>query len=276
MNGAADVLVDRAAGRPSLVRNLWSLIAYREMIRNLVLKDLKLKYRGSILGFLWSLVNPVATVGIYTFAFKYVMANAEPGFPFFVLLGVLAWSFFANSAMMSTGALIESSGLVKAVRFPYAVLPLATVLFNLTQYVLTAVVLLPAMFLLYRAPALGPLSVFPIILVLQVALTVGVALMLSAATIFFRDVRHFVDIAISFLFWTTPIVYSIDRVPDSVRPLVLASPMSPFVTAYQAIFYRGVWPDPAVWVGAIAYGVGALAIGIIWFSSVEHRFDEQL
>ncbi len=269
-------LVDRAAQSHTLVSSLVLLFAYRELVKNLVLKELKLKYRGSVLGFLWSLVNPLAMVGIYTLAFKYILATGQPGFPYFVLLGVLAWSFFANSAVMATGAIIEGSSLVKAVRFPRAVLPVAIVLFNLVQYLLTVVVLLPLMFLLYRVPPSGPMVLFPAFLALQVLFTVGLALMLAAATTFFRDVRHFVDIGLLILFWTTPIVYQINQAPEWLRPALLWSPMSPFVVAYQSIFYVGDWPDLSVWTAGVVYGFGVFAVGTMWFLSLENRLGEQI
>ena len=269
-------LIDRAAQRPSWVASLASILAYRELIRNLVLKDLKLKYRGSVLGFLWSLVNPLAMVGVYTLAFKYILGVRQPGFPFFILLGVMAWTFFANSAMLATGALIEGGSLVKAVRFPRAILPLATVLFSLIQYVLTIVTLLPLMFLLYKVPPAGPLVLFPVFLALQLAFTVGVSLMLAAATTFFRDVRHFVEIGLSMLFWTTPIVYPLTQAPDWLRPALLMSPMSPFIVAYQQIFYDGQWPGPWVWVAAAGYGLVTFALGSVWFMSIEDRLGERL
>jgi ABC-2 type transport system permease protein len=272
----APVLIDRAAARPALAASLLSVFSYRELVRNLVLKDLKLKFRGSVLGFLWSLVNPVAMVAVYTLAFKYILASKQPGFPFFVLLGVLAWSFFANSAVMSTGAIIDGGNLVKAVRFPRAVLPLATVLFNLTQYLLTVIVLLPAMFLIYRVPPSGPMLLFPVFLLLQVGFTIGVALILAAATTFFRDVRHFVDIGLSLLFWTTPIVYPLEQAPEWLRSALLVSPMTSFVVSYQRIFYDGEWPGALVWAGALGYGLGVFAIGTVWFMSVEDRFGEHI
>ena len=270
------VLVDRVVQRRSLSEGIRAIVAYRELLRNLVLKDLKVKYRGSVLGFLWSLVNPLAMVGVYTLAFNYILAVKQPDFPFFILLGVLAWTFFANSAMMSTGAIVDAGSLVKAVRFPRMILPLATVLFNLSQYLLTIVVLLPLMFLVYHRPPSGPMLLFPVFLALQLAFTIGVALMLSAATAFYRDVRHIVEVALSLLFWTTPIVYTFSQVPDNLRPILLLTPMTPFVVAYQQMFYYGRWPEARVWLSAIAYAVGALLIGTFGFRRVEDQLMEHL
>ena len=274
--GPAPRPIDRDANRTSVVATLIAIYAYRELVRNLVLKELKLKYRGSVLGFLWSLINPLAMVGVYTLAFKYIIGVQQPGFSFFILLGVMAWTFFANSAMLSTGAIVDGSGLIRAVRFPRAVLPLATVIFGLIQYLLTVVALLPLMFIVYKLPPPGPLLLFPIFLALQVAFVMGVALVLAAATTFFRDVRHFVEIALSMLFWLTPIVYPLTQAPPWLRPVLLLSPMSPFVVAYQDIFYLGVWPSAIVWAGALVYGVGVFSAGMWWFLSLEPRISEQL
>jgi ABC-type polysaccharide/polyol phosphate export permease len=162
------------------------------------------------------------------------------------------------------------------VRFPRAVLPLATVLFGLIQYLLTIVALLPLMFVAYKMPPIGPVLLFPVFLALHVAFVMGVALVLAAATTFYRDVRHFVEIGLSMLFWMTPIVYPLTQVPDWLRPVILISPMSPFVVAYQHIFYAGEWPALLTWIGALVYGLGTFVAGLWWFLSLEPQISEQL
>jgi homopolymeric O-antigen transport system permease protein len=162
------------------------------------------------------------------------------------------------------------------VRFPSAVLPLSTVLFNLAQHLLTIGMFFPLMFVLYRVPPAGPALVYPIFLVLQVLFTTGMSFMLAAATAYFRDVRHFVDIGLSLMFWTTPIVYPLGQIPQSLRGPLLASPMSPFIVAYQSIFYYGDWPSAGVWIGATSYGLGVFVVGFWWYLSIEDRLREQL
>jgi ABC-2 type transport system permease protein len=268
-------VVDRAEPLDSLATTLTALFRYRTLLRKLVLKDLKLKYRGSVLGFLWSVVNPLVMIGVYSFAFRFIMDNRTEGFVFLVLLGILAWTFFSSSAMMSTGAIADSGSLLKSVFFPRAILPIATVLFNLTQYLLMAVVFLPIMLIVFRVPPAAPMLAYPVFLGLQVIFTIGVALILATGTTFFRDVRHLLEVALAVLFWTTPIVYELQKVPVRFRLGVLASPLASYVVAYKDIFFYRRWPEPAVWTFAVAYAIIAFAIGAALLLAFEDRFAEQ-
>ena len=268
-------MIDRAAPLDSLGTTLAALIRYRTLIRKLVLKDLKLKYRGSVLGFLWSLVNPLVMIAVYSLAFRYILRTQTEGFVFLVLIGILAWTFFSSSAMMSTGSIADSGSLLKSVFFPRAILPISTVLFNLAQYLLMAVVFLPVMLIAFRIPPSAPMLAYPVFLALQVIFTIGVALMLATGTTFFRDVRHLLEVALAVLFWTTPIVYELSQVPERFRLAILASPVASYVVAYKDIFYYGRWPQPAVWTFAVAYAIIAFAIGAALLLAYEDRFAEQ-
>jgi ABC-2 type transport system permease protein len=270
------LMIDRAAERPNLGDTFVSLIRYRELIKNLVMKDLKLKYRGSVLGFLWSLVNPIVMITVYTLAFTFVMRTAVHGFVFFLLLGLLAWTFFASAAAMSTGAIIDSGNLMKSVSFPRAILPIAAVIFNLTQYLLTVLVLLPIMLTVYRVVPSAPMILYPVFVTLQVLFTIGVAFLLAAGTAFFRDTRHLLDIALSALFWLTPILYPLTQVPEKLRLLILLSPLSPFVVAYQQMFFYQQWPSFTVWAVGLVYSIGTFLLGAWLFLSLEDRLAEQL
>jgi ABC-2 type transport system permease protein len=269
-------LVDRTVEMTTIRSVVRSLIQYRELLKNLVLKDLKLKYRGSVFGFLWSLANPLLMTVVYTIAFTYILRIRTEAFVFYLLLGVLAWTFFANSASMSTGAIADNAGLLKSLRFPRAILPIETVLFNLAQYLLTVSVFLPMMLIWYRVPLGAPMLLFPVFLALQVILTIGVALFLATATAFFRDVRHLLEVALAVLFWTTPILYELKQVPDRIQLLVLLSPASPFIIAYHDMFYYGEWPNATIWLMAAAHATGAFLIGALLFMAAEDRFTEQI
>jgi len=268
-------LVDRA-DEMTLGVVLVSLYRYRSLLKALVLKDLKLKYRGSVFGFVWSLANPLLMIVVYTVAFTFILGIRNEMFVFYLMLGQLAWTFFASSTMMSTASIVDNTGLLRTVRFPRAILPIATVLFNFAQYLLTVAVFLPLMLAWYRIPLVAPMILFPAILLLHVAFTIGIALILATVTVFFRDVRHLVEVALAVLFWTTPIVYEIARVPERLRLVIMLSPMSPFVVAYQKLFYFREWPDTTVWLIAVTYAVGAFVGGVALALAFEDRVTEEL
>jgi len=130
---ASEDLIDRVTSVESWAALATSVYRYRELLKNLVLKDLKLKYRGSAFGFLWSLANPVLMISVYAVAFNYILRVGRVGYVFHLMVALLAWTFFANSANMATGANVDNAALLKNVAFPRVILPLGTVLFNLIQ-----------------------------------------------------------------------------------------------------------------------------------------------
>ena len=269
-------MVDRAGDAASIRRTLAGLRQYRHLLRNLVLKDLKLKYRGSVIGFLWSLANPLVMCVVYVVAFTKILRAGAEGYVFYVMLGLQAWTFFSSSAAMSTGAIVDNAGLVKSVSFPRAILPTATVLFNLAQYILTVLVFLPLLLLYYRVPLAAPMLLFPVFVGLQSLFTIGVALILATSTAFFRDVRHLVEVALAVLFWTTPIVYQVAGVSPRLRSLILMSPMSPYIGAYQDIFYYRQWPDATLWLTAVGYAAVTLVLGLWLIVRNEDSFAERI
>ncbi len=249
---------------------------YRHLLVNIVVKDLKLKYQRSILGFAWSLLNPLVMIGVYTVAFRYVMRVPTERFVLFILIGVLAWNFFVGSVMSASEAVISNAALQKSVVFPRAVLPFSTVLFNLSLYLLTIVVFLPVMLLVYRVPPAPRMLLFPLFLFLQVVFITGLTLFLSTASTLFRDVKHLIEVGINVLFWTTPIVYEMTMIPARFQRLALLSPMASFVRAYQDIFYYGVVPSGIVWTVTIVYAVGAFVCGLSVFLAYEDSFADHL
>ena len=191
---------------------------------------------------------------VYTIAFRSILQIRNEDFVFYLMLGLLAWTFFASSAGMSTGSIADNGGLVKSVWFPRAILPIATVLFNLTQYLLSVSVILPLMLLYYRVTPEAPMLLFPVFVTLQLLFTIGVALSLATATAFLRDVRHLVEIAITILFWMTPIVYQLRELTEPASAACSSSARCrPTSSAYQQIFYYRQWPDAAIWITTITY-----------------------
>lgn len=249
---------------------------HRTLLGLLVARDLKLKYRGSLVGFFWSLANPLVMTATYTVAFTYIFPTRVEGFIFQLLIGILAWTFFAGSAGMSTGAIVDSGSLVKSIYFPRAILPLATLIFNFVQYLLALAVLLPAMFLLYRLMPGWPLLLLPVMLILLAAFTLGVSLLMAASTAVFRDVRHLLDIALQVLFWATPILYHPSSFPPPVRALLTLSPLAPFIESARSMLYLGQVPAPHLWALALLYASVSLCLGLAVFTRYEERFADSV
>ena len=259
---------------PSVSAGLVGIFRYRELLRNLVLRDIKLKYRGSVFGFFWSLANPLLMVATYTVAFRFLLRIRSEDFVFNLLLGMLTWTFFSASAMMATASVIDSGALIKSVAFPRVILPVAAVLFNLVQFLLAIAVLLPVALAVFGKPLSSSMLLFPVILVLQIVFMTGLAFALATLTAFFRDVTHLMEIALGILFWTTPILYQYEALPELLRVPILLSPMSSFVVAYQQILHQGHPPDLAVWLASGSYAAGMFVVGASMFVSSEDRLAE--
>jgi ABC-type polysaccharide/polyol phosphate export permease len=252
-----------------------ALWRYRDLLVNLVQRDLRVKYKGSTLGFAWSLIHPLVMAGVYTIAFKIVLRVGIDRFPLFLLTGLLPWMFFSQALSQATGSVADAGSLVRKVAFPRLALPLAAVATQFVQFALMYAVIVPlgALFGGGLSPAL--LAIVPIAL-LQGLFTAGLALALSTAYVYFRDTRHLLDVALQVWFWVTPIVYSMSLVPEALRPWLALNPMTTFVTAYHGVVLDHALPGA----GALALmaGVAGLAFvaGLYVFTRYERRFAEMV
>ena len=267
-------LVEQGADLSTMSGGVLHSWRYRHLLWNLVAKQLTLKYRGSLIGFAWTLVAPLTMSAVYVLAFTYIVKVGTSRFALYLLVGLLAWNYFSGAISASVDAISEAGALLKSVAFPRLVLPFAIVLFHLVQYTLTLAVLLPVLLVVYDVPLSWRLLTFPAFLVLQTVFIAGLALGLSTATAMFRDVRHLVDLALGIGFWATPIVYEMKMVPESAAFAVLLSPATSYIRAYQDIFYYGVAPGMALWMVAGTYAVAAFACGLSVFLAREAQFAE--
>lgn len=259
-----------------MMQDIIRLFKYRELIKNLVIKDLKLKYRGSMIGFFWSLLHPLLLICVYTFAFKYVLRIQMADYPFFLVVGLFPWTFFSNSLVMATDAIIQNGNLIKKIYFPRDVIPLATVFFNFTQLAFALIVLFPILIVLGKMKiSFACLAFFPI-LFLQLIFTLGLALLLSAITVFLRDVRHFTEIATMILFWLTPIIYPLSIVPENLRTFLQLNPLADFTNIYQDALLRGRSPDIGSVMTIVVWTLIVFAIGRYTFRHYAPRFAEEV
>src|SRR5256885_9407973 len=190
--------------------NLAQLLRYRGLIQSLVARELKARYRGSVLGFLWSFINPLLLLSIYSFVFTTIMQNNDPRirpFAVFMFCGLLPWTWFSASLSEGTSSLIAGGNLIKKVLFPAEVLPIVSVLANMVHFVLGLAILAAFMIGFHHYPNPAALPWFPVVVVVQLIFTLGLALALSALTAHFRDTRDLLANLLTLWFFATPIIY---------------------------------------------------------------------
>jgi len=244
-----------------VLHSLRQLLKHRALIQSLVVRELKARYRGSVLGVVWSFLNPLLLLLIYTFVFSVVMPGARGAqiehFPLFMFCGILPWTWFSSSLLESANVFIAGGGLLRKVLFPAEVLPIVTVFAGLVHFCLGLPILM-AFILYYRVPITSDLAWLPLIVFDQLLLTVGLALLVSSLTVHFRDLRDLLGNLLTLAFFATPIVYSLSQAPDWARPYLKLNPFT-----HLAVFYQEVLVNPGPFTGwprVIELGIFCLAV----------------
>jgi lipopolysaccharide transport system permease protein len=259
---------------------LRELYEYRELIQNLVSKEYRAKYKGTFLGFLWSLVVPLVMVCVYSFAFGVIMRVSIPKFPIYLLTGLLPWTFFSGSLLSTVGVISSNANLVKKIYFPREILPLSSTLFNLIHFLLSFIILVPAVLLFRVGLQPVPLLFLPLAIVLSFTVSLGLALLVSAGNVFFRDVEHLLEVLLIAWFFLTPIIYEFNmvagRVPRWLLRLYQLNPMVHVIDLYHDILYWGRMPASSNLLGASVAAVVCLLVGYAVFKRSEPRFAEEV
>ncbi len=257
--------------------NFAPLWRYREAIRLLTLRELRVRYSNSALGVIWSLIAPLAMTIIFTIVFDVVSRNPMPAYPVFFLAGLLPWNFFSLSLTASTQSVTGNSNLVKRVYFPREILPLSIVFANGINY-LVALIPLAVLMIVYGV-AFTPALLWMIpILGIQIILSTGLGLALSALNALFRDVQQIVDILVLPLFFVTPIFYDVALVENQALKLALliANPMASLVTAYRAAIYSATAPDLGLLSLTFLEALVIVGIGWVLFRKLSDAFVDEI
>ena len=262
-----------------MLHNLARVFRYRGLIQSLVARELKARYRGSVLGFFWSFINPLLLLLVYSFVFTFVMTAAhdpriEP-YALFMFCGILPWTWFSSSLSESAGVLISGGNLIKKVLFPAEILPIVSVLANMVHFFFGLPILAGFLIYYHRPLNAGELALFPVVVLVQLILTMGLALILSALTVHFRDIRDILSNLLTFWFFATPIIYPYFLFEDANDPthvmwqaqLLKLNPFTHLAISYQEIlFFEGP-------VGHLKWLLLLGAISIVFFLSGYFVFD---
>ncbi|MBN2072643.1 MAG: ABC transporter permease [Actinobacteria bacterium] len=264
-----------------MASKIGTLFSYRELLFSLTKKELKVKYRGSVLGFFWSLLNPILTMLVYSFVFSIVMRGGIEEFAVFLLSALLPFNFLSNSVNYGAGSIISNSNLINKIYFPREIIPLSIVLSNLINFLLELVALFIALTVLgYKFYIF--LYLLPVVIFVQIFLVVGMTLLVSALNVFFRDLQHLITIIMMVWFFGTPVIYPMSMVPEKYQVILKINPMTVYAAYYRNIFYFVKYPEGAGFPGLVdtvtAVGITLFIffIGYFVFKKLEHRFAEEI
>ncbi len=273
------------------IDSIRQLVRSRQLILTLTSRDLKARYRGSILGYFWSLANPLLLLAVYTIVFTtfFKRPDVQP-YSLFLFTGILPWIFFSGAVVESTDVLIANGGLIKKVTFPAEVLPIVVVASHLVHFLLALPVLLAALLvgiLASDVPFGWPLLLAPLIMIVQMIFVAGVALAVSSTAVLFRDLKDIIANLLNLGFFLTPIIYSMqsglicgDPCPPGTitktGALLRLNPMTPFVIAFQDVFFFSRVPLLIDVLLMIGYALVSAWIGLVVFDRLRDTLAEAI
>ena len=257
------------------LNHITELIRFRHLVSHLVAKELKVRYRGSVLGFFWTFLNPLMLLSVYALVFSVYMRIDMPHYAAFMFVGLLPWIWVHQSLIYGTNSITESESLVTKVTFPLQIMPTVKVTAALINYVLGLPVLLG--FLILEGVALKWTMLFlPLVLAAAWLFVWGLALILATINVFFRDVQYIMANLLTLWFFVTPILYPLEKVPEAYRFLIRLNPLTLLMAAFQDILFYGRPPD---WTGLITLALTGLAVavvGMIVFDRYKESFAEMV
>ena len=274
------------SGHKSLrgLSSIRQIFSYRELLINLIRNELRLRYKNSVLGFLWSLLNPLLYLVVFSLVFQEILRTQIPMFAIFLLSGLLIWNFFSSSLSSGAGAIVGNASIVKKIWFPREVLSLASVGASTIHFFLQAIVLVLALIVFQHEPNWRALSLLPLALITVITFAAAGAITLSALNVYYRDVQHFLEISLLAWFWLTPIVYNYNLVADRLGGsdwIAMLNPITPVVLTFQKALHNpppGYLPDSSLWQYLQNLSIVLLVGLILLIGSLRlfHRLDSQL
>ncbi len=232
------------------------LIKYRGLILALVGRQLASRYRGSTLGFLWSFLNPLLFMLIYTLVFKYyARLDSNDNYSVYLFCGLLPWTWFNSGLIEATSSISSGGSLITKSMFPPQILPAVAILTNLVHYLLSLILLFIFIFI-YKIPLTEKIFALPLIILLQLGLMYGLALFFASLNVFYRDIQHLLGNVFNLLFFLCPIIYPVTTVPEQYRFTIDFNPIALLIESYHAILIDGKWPP--LWNISVVFLFGVL------------------
>ncbi|MDD3761419.1 MAG: ABC transporter permease [Acidithiobacillus sp.] len=248
---------------------------YRDLVRNLVIANIKVRYQGAALGFLWSLGNPLAMILLYDFVFTHVFRSNLPNYILYLIIGVLHYNLFAQSVSQGCDSLTGAASLAQKIYFPRILIPTASLAFTLVLW-LVAILILVVLYPILGGVYHWGLVLYPLALVLYLSFIWGIVLSFSVLQVEYRDLKHLVEIGIMFLFWFTPIGYDIHVLKPHTQFLISLNPLTQFMDVFHALLYSATLPTVKNVLIVVAWTLASVAVGMLLFRAKARHLVEDL
>lgn len=258
------------------IKRIKEIYDYREMIFMLVRRDLRGRYKGSVLGFAWTFLNPLLQLVVYTIVFSTIMRAGIEKFYLFLFVALIPWGFFAASLTGGCSSVLDQGSMVKKIYFPREVLPIAYVTTSFVNMLYCFIVIFAVVFFSGVGFNFTALLYLPLVMAVEYVICLGFAMLTSAITVYCRDLEYMLGILTMMWMYLTPIIYPITMVPQEYLPFFQLNPMTPVITAYRDILYYAKVPEAATLFHALLMGTAVLGIGWHVFDKLSRHFAEEL
>lgn len=258
------------------MKTIKEIYEYRTMIASLIKRDLRGRYKGSALGFAWTFLNPLLQLVVYTIVFSVIMRAGVEDYYLFLFVALIPWIFFNNSVSSGASCIINQKEMVKKIYFPREVLPIAHVTCQLVNMLLSFIVIFAVLFVSGKGINVEALVFLPIVVVAEYLLAISITMVVSAVTVFLRDLEHILLIITMAWQFLSPVMYSIEMVPEEYRFIFNINPMTPIIVAYRDIFYYKQVPEINTLLHGFIFSVILLIIGSMIFGHLKKHFAEEM
>lgn len=258
------------------MKKIKEIYDYREMIFSIVRRELRGRYKGSILGFFWTFLNPLLQLLVYSLVFSIIVRVEVEKYYLFLFVALIPWLFFSSALTTGSSVILSNKDMIKKIYFPREVLPIAHVLTNFINMLFSFIIIFLVLIFSGSAFNFTAILYLPIIMLVEFIIALGVTFLVSSITVYLRDFEHIMSILNMLWMYLTPILYSITMVPARFLPILLLNPMTSVIVAYREILYYARVPELSTLLSAVVMGLIILMIGYIVFGKLQKDFAEEL
>lgn len=259
-----------------MIKKFIELYNYRQMIFSLVGKELRSRYKGSVLGFLWTFINPLLQLGVYTLLFSVILKSDIEKYYIFLFVGLVPWIFFSTCLSAGCSCILFNANLITKIYFPREVMPVSFVTSAFVNMLYSFIVVLAVIIFTGYGINILALLCLPLFFIIEYILSLGITLILCSITVYIRDFAHIMGILTMLLQFLSPVMYSSSRIPENLRPIFNLNPMAPVLEGYRQILYYKHVPDFSTLGSSILFALILIAIGEFIFSALQKGFAEEL